>query len=93
MNGSSTRLKTQMLPSRFAYSSSTTTYNTKKHSSVLKLLAAYRNELLRAIDLRLNALREELNTAFDQAAGSRYSVEELTDLEKFANHFGSRDLR
>lgn len=53
---------------------------------------ASKNELLRAIDLRLNALREELNTAFDQAAGSRYSVEEMTDLEKFANHFGSRDL-
>ncbi|KAL1533052.1 hypothetical protein AAHA92_32992 [Salvia divinorum] len=51
-----------------------------------------KNELLRAMDLRLNALREELATAFDQAAGSRYSVEEMTDIEKFARHLGSTDL-
>ncbi|KAH6790445.1 hypothetical protein C2S51_005451 [Perilla frutescens var. frutescens] len=53
---------------------------------------ASKNELLRAIDLRLNALREELTTAFDQAAGSRYSVEEMTDIEKFSRHLGSTDL-
>lgn len=54
--------------------------------------SASKNELLRAIDLRLNALREELTTAFDQAAGSRYSVEDMTDIEKFSRHLGSTDL-
>ncbi|KAL1559353.1 hypothetical protein AAHA92_09705 [Salvia divinorum] len=53
---------------------------------------ASKNELLRAMDLRLNALRDELTTAFDQAAGSRYSAEEMADIEKFARHLGSTDL-
>lgn len=61
--------------------------------SVLWPLVTYRNELLRAMDLRLNALREELTTAFDQATGSRYSLEEMTDVEKFSRHLGSTDLR
>ncbi|KAG6390833.1 hypothetical protein SASPL_148578 [Salvia splendens] len=53
---------------------------------------ASKNGLLWAMDMRLNALREELATAFDQAADSRCSVEEMTDIEKFSRHLGSTDL-
>ncbi|KAL2526877.1 serine/arginine repetitive matrix protein 1 [Abeliophyllum distichum] len=54
---------------------------------------ASKDELLRAMELRIAALRGELVASFDQAAGFRYSVEEITDIEKFSHHFGSVDLR
>ncbi|CAA3022936.1 Hypothetical predicted protein [Olea europaea subsp. europaea] len=54
---------------------------------------ASKDELLRAMELRIAALRGELVAAFDQAAGFRYSVEEISDIEKFSHHFGSLDLR
>ncbi|KAK6117832.1 hypothetical protein DH2020_048430 [Rehmannia glutinosa] len=64
-----------------------------QNSIFYNLTVAYRNELLKAIDLRLTALRGELEAAFDQAAGSTSSVEEMTDIEKFSHHFGSIELR
>ncbi|CAH9090676.1 unnamed protein product [Cuscuta epithymum] len=52
-----------------------------------------KNELMRAIDLRLTALRRELGDAFDQAAGTNCSCEDIIRIEKFSDHFGAADLR
>lgn len=52
-----------------------------------------RNELLRAMDLRLTALKGELAAAFDQAAGTRCSFEDIIDIEKFSYYFGAVELR
>lgn len=53
---------------------------------------ASKNNLLQAIDSRLTALRGELTAAFDQAAGSRYSVGLIIDIEKFSRHIGSESF-
>ncbi|KAJ0101617.1 hypothetical protein Patl1_06805 [Pistacia atlantica] len=50
-----------------------------------------KNELLRAMDLRISALRGELALAFKQAAGAIFSYEELANLAELLQHFGSAD--
>ncbi|VFQ99554.1 unnamed protein product [Cuscuta campestris] len=52
-----------------------------------------KNELLRAIDLRLTTLRGELADAFDLAVGTTCSCEDIIGVEKFSDHFGADDLR
>lgn len=52
-----------------------------------------RNELLRAMDLRLGALRRDLADAFDEAAGTPCSPEEIVGIGNFSDHFGAVDLR
>lgn len=47
---------------------------------------------MRAMELRLTALGDELVAAFNQAAGSS-SLEQILNLEKFCKHFGAADLR
>lgn len=52
-----------------------------------------RNELLRALDMRLEALEEELATSFNRAAGGTCSPQQIADLSAFAEHFGAINLR
>ncbi|KAL4574939.1 hypothetical protein LXL04_021779 [Taraxacum kok-saghyz] len=52
-----------------------------------------KNELLRAVDLRLTALKDELASAFDQVTGQRCSTKDISDLENFSHHFGAKDIR
>ncbi|MCL7047005.1 hypothetical protein MKW94_002111, partial [Papaver nudicaule] len=54
---------------------------------------ATRNELLRAMDLRITALREEFTASFNQAVGATCSTKQITDLAAFCEHFGAAELR
>ncbi|XP_059666883.1 uncharacterized protein LOC132312514 isoform X2 [Cornus florida] len=51
-----------------------------------------KNELVRAMDLRITTLKGELATAF-KAAGAMSSLEDFTELEKFSQHVGAIELR
>lgn len=53
---------------------------------------ASRNELLRAMDLRLVVLRGELAAAFGQVAGDTYSVEEMNNIADFSQLLGAAEL-
>ncbi|KAF8728574.1 hypothetical protein HU200_017837 [Digitaria exilis] len=48
-----------------------------------------RNELLRALDLRLSALKEEILIILNRAVGSELSTREISDLSAFVQRFGT----
>ncbi|XP_026413729.1 serine/arginine repetitive matrix protein 2-like isoform X2 [Papaver somniferum] len=54
---------------------------------------ATRNELLRAMDLRIAVLKEDFTASFNQAVGAPCSIEQITDLVTFCEHFGAMELR
>ncbi|KAG8644798.1 uncharacterized protein LOC110607439 isoform X1 [Manihot esculenta] len=52
-----------------------------------------KDELLRAMDLRLTALRRELAAALNQAAGATCSSKDITNIIEFCDNFGAADLK
>ncbi|VAH90612.1 unnamed protein product [Triticum turgidum subsp. durum] len=57
-----------------------------------KLLSGYKNELLRALDLRLSALKEEILVLLSRAVGSKLLNKEVSDLSGFVQHFGTSEF-
>ncbi|RLN16812.1 serine/arginine repetitive matrix protein 1-like [Panicum miliaceum] len=51
-----------------------------------------KNELLRAVDLRLTALKEEILVLLNQAVGSNLSTREISDLSAFVQRFGTSEF-
>jgi hypothetical protein len=52
-----------------------------------------RNELLRALDLRLTALKEEILVLLNKAVGSNLSTRDISDLSTFVQQFGPSEFR
>lgn len=52
-----------------------------------------RKELLRAIDLRLGALQQDLSTACARADAAGFNVDTVSHLQMFANSFGAHRLK
>eukprot|EP01018_Ginkgo_biloba_P027748 Gb_39029 [translate_table: standard] len=52
-----------------------------------------KRELLRAIDVRLMALQQELSMAFARASAAGFAIEHMTDLIVFADRFGANRLK
>ncbi|KAK8446006.1 hypothetical protein SEVIR_9G420100v4 [Setaria viridis] len=51
-----------------------------------------KNELLRALDLRLTALKEEILVLLNRAVGSNLSTREISDLSAFVQRFGTSEF-
>lgn len=63
-----------------------------KDESEIASSDASKNELVRAMELRLTTLKTELATAFNRAAGTS-SPKHICNMEKLAQHLGDANLR
>ncbi|KAJ0008147.1 hypothetical protein Pint_29288 [Pistacia integerrima] len=54
---------------------------------------ATKKELLKAIDVRLVAVRQDLNTAYARAASAGFNPETVSELHHFADQFGALRLK
>lgn len=52
-----------------------------------------RKELLRAIDVRLVAARQDLSSACARAAAAGFNIHTVSELHKFADSFGAHRLK
>jgi hypothetical protein len=52
-----------------------------------------RKELLRAIDVRLSALKQDLVTSCARASSAGFNHDSVSELLLFADHFGANRLR
>lgn len=53
----------------------------------------YRKELLRAIDVRLDAAYQDLTNACARAAAAGFDVDTVSELQIFADRFGAHRLK
>lgn len=56
-------------------------------------MVIYRKELLRAIDVRLTAVKQDLDTACARAAAAGFNHDTVTDLQSFAERFRATRLK
>ncbi|EYU45906.1 hypothetical protein MIMGU_mgv1a018554mg, partial [Erythranthe guttata] len=61
-------------------------------AKISQLEAARRKELLRAFDVRLVAVRQDLSTACARAAAAGFNVDTVSELQMFADRFGAHRL-
>lgn len=54
---------------------------------------ATKKELLRAIDVRLAAVRQDLSTACTRAAAAGFNIDTVSELQMFADKFGADRLK
>lgn len=52
----------------------------------------YRKELVRAIDLRLEAIKKDLTKAIAHASANGFDSQTVSDLQHFADRFGAHHL-
>lgn len=54
---------------------------------------ACRKELLRAIDVRLIAVKQDLTTAIARASAAGFNTDTVSELQLFSDHFGAHRLK
>ncbi|KAD6794836.1 hypothetical protein E3N88_05732 [Mikania micrantha] len=59
---------------------------------LINFLVNFRKELLRAIDVRLTAVKQDLDTACARAAAAGFNHDTVADLQLFAERFGAARL-
>lgn len=66
-------------------------YNFPVH--VLIIYHPCRKELLRAIDVRLVAVQQDLSTACARANAAGFNIDSVSELQMFADKFGAHRLK
>ena len=63
------------------------------NTHALLIIVHFRKELLRAIDVRLTAVKQELTSACARASSAGFTLESISDLRLFADYFGAQRLK